>query len=91
MSAEKAEESTEEERRMVAIAVRPCAGVDAEALFAKIKAEITSQVRLLDSRSTWIELVLYYYVLSSFRGILSNDVLPATQKIAGLVSRAIFA
>jgi len=40
---EKAEESTEE-RRMVAIAVRPCEGVDAVALYAKIKAEITSQV-----------------------------------------------
>ena len=63
MSAEKAEESTEEERRMVAIAVRPCAGVDAEALFAKIKAEITSQVRLLDSRSTIHELNWYYTIM----------------------------
>lgn len=44
MSAEKAEESTEE-RRMVAIAIRPCAGVDPAALYAKIKTEITSQVR----------------------------------------------
>mmetsp|Transcript_856 Transcript_856/g.1062 ORF Transcript_856/g.1062 Transcript_856/m.1062 type:complete len:100 (+) Transcript_856:61-360(+) len=42
MMSEKAEESTEE-RRMVAIAVRPCEGVDAVALYAKIKAEITSQ------------------------------------------------
>ncbi|KAK1733549.1 hypothetical protein QTG54_015722 [Skeletonema marinoi] len=42
MMSEKAEESTEE-RRMVAIAVRPCEGFDAVALYAKIKAEITSQ------------------------------------------------
>ena len=45
MSEEKAEES-KEERRMVAIAIRPCEGVDAAALYTKIKAEIKSQVSL---------------------------------------------
>ena len=42
MSEEKSEE-LKEERRMVAIAIRPCPGVDAAALYAKIKAEITSK------------------------------------------------
>lgn len=45
MSEETAEES-KEERRMVAIAIRPCEGVDAAALYTKIKAEIKSQVSL---------------------------------------------
>ena len=48
MSEEKAEES-KEERRMVAIAIRPCEGVDAAALYTKIKAEIKSQVSLCTS------------------------------------------
>ena len=42
MSEQKSEE-LKEERRMVAIAIRPCPGVDAAALYTKIKAEITSQ------------------------------------------------
>ena len=36
-------EELKEERRMVAIAIRPCPGIDAEALYEKIKTEITSQ------------------------------------------------
>lgn len=42
MSEEKTEE-LKEERRMVAISITPCAGVDPLALYAKIKSEITSQ------------------------------------------------
>jgi hypothetical protein len=37
-------EQVEESRRMVNITIRPCAGVDPADLYAKIKAEITSQV-----------------------------------------------
>mmetsp|Transcript_2607 Transcript_2607/g.3838 ORF Transcript_2607/g.3838 Transcript_2607/m.3838 type:complete len:98 (-) Transcript_2607:122-415(-) len=37
------EEKPQEERRMVAISIRPCDGVDAAALYEKIKKEITSQ------------------------------------------------
>mmetsp|Transcript_39591 Transcript_39591/g.95206 ORF Transcript_39591/g.95206 Transcript_39591/m.95206 type:complete len:99 (-) Transcript_39591:190-486(-) len=37
------QEESKEERRMVAIAIRPCAGVDAHALYEKIKKDITSQ------------------------------------------------
>lgn len=36
-------EELKEERRMVAIAIRPCPGIDAATLYAKIKAEILSQ------------------------------------------------
>lgn len=36
-------EAITEERRMVAIAIRPCAGVDCAGLYEKIKKEITSQ------------------------------------------------
>mmetsp|Transcript_85012 Transcript_85012/g.118114 ORF Transcript_85012/g.118114 Transcript_85012/m.118114 type:complete len:98 (-) Transcript_85012:129-422(-) len=37
------EEPKQEERRMVAIAVKPVAGVDPEGLYKKIKETITSQ------------------------------------------------
>ena len=42
MSEEKSEE-LKEERRMVAIAIRPCPGVDPLALYEKIKSEVVSQ------------------------------------------------
>merc|ERR1719253_1457919 len=37
------EEELKEERRLVAISIRPCSGVDAAALYAKIKNDIISQ------------------------------------------------
>jgi len=37
------EEKPQEERRMVAFAVKPCDGVDPEALYKKFKETITSQ------------------------------------------------
>ena len=43
MSEDNNTEEPKEERRMVAISIRPCAGVDPTALYEKIKTEITSQ------------------------------------------------
>ena len=60
MSEEKAEES-KEERRMVAIAIRPCEGVDAAALYTKIKAEIKSQVSLCTYRMSYIVAMVGVY------------------------------
>ena len=73
---------------MVAIAIRPCEGVDAAALYTKIKAEIKSQVSLCTYRMIILFIVAMWLACTCLSGFSSNDVLPATQN-AGLVSRAI--
>ena len=67
MSEEKAEES-KEERRMVAIAIRPCEGVDAAALYTKIKAEIKSQVSLC----TYRMIIYSCHVVGVYRPLVSR-------------------